>query len=67
MGNEWEHFLNKNIVVILEDPPLLYPSKKEGILTGISDTHIFIINHKNNVKEAYNINLIRRLSEKETY
>ncbi len=37
----WEAYLNKRIKIIYDDGGT-YPSKKEGICTGYTETHLFI-------------------------
>ena len=56
----WKDFLNKNVNIIINDPPSDIPKKKIGILKNISQTHLFL-ELENGKQEAILLTLIRRV------
>lgn len=63
MLEEWKNFLNKEVVLIINDPPSDIPKKKEGVLTGINNTHAIILK-QDNCSEAILLSLVRRIESK---
>lgn len=59
---QWKNFLNKKVKVIIEDKPSPYPKLKEGILEGISETHLIL--KRNGMSEALRLIDIRRIELK---
>ncbi|MBI1935710.1 hypothetical protein HYS31_04685 [Candidatus Woesearchaeota archaeon] len=55
----WKGFLNKNVRVIIEDKPSPIPKHKDGILEGITDTHLIL--KRNGNTEALRLIDIRRV------
>ena len=58
-GTPWNTFLNHQVCVILNDPPDPNPKKKEGVVVGITDTHLILAS--GNKTEALLLTLIRRI------
>ena len=56
----WKQYLNKKIKIIFDDGRE-FPSKKEGILKGYTDTHLFL--EIDNNSQAILINKILRVEE----
>ena len=62
---QWKDFLNKEIKVIVDDPPKLYPKFKQGILIGLNETHLIL--KWNNKTEAIRLSDIRRIERRDDY
>lgn len=63
--NQWNWLLNKNVVCIVNDPPMDIPKKKEGIVSTVTETHLILnINKK---REALLLTGIRRIELRDKY
>jgi hypothetical protein len=56
----WNIFLEKEVVVIINDPPSDIPKRKEGILKSVTETHAILL-MSNGSSEAILLTLIRRM------
>ncbi len=59
----WKSFLNKEVRIIINDPPSPYPKSKDGIFLDITPTHIILKQPTGNV--ALLLTDIRRIQLKE--
>lgn len=38
----WKIFLNREVRIIINDPPSPYPKHKDGVITGFARTHLIL-------------------------
>ena len=57
----WKSFLNKNVRIIINDLPSLYPKHKDGVVVEFTSTHLILKQFDRDEPVALLLNDIRRI------